>query len=117
MSDESFEAIGCLAALVTAVVVVPIYLSAFIYSAPTTIALTIFAATVAKYTWPDRKHWLISSDRRNNNYTSTRKAEKPSQEEVEETKNSFLVNQILTASLPTATVSQLKIQLKFISED
>lgn len=82
MSDETISPHGCLTALIAIVIISPIFLAAFVYSPATTIAFTIFVVAVARYTWPDWRHWLTSSDQRGNNYTRTRKAENPPREEI-----------------------------------
>ena len=83
MSDESFTTVGCLAVLIAVVIVLPLFLVGFIYSPPTTIAFTIFAAAIFRYTWQDWKHFFIDSSEQSNNYTRNSKAIKPVREEVE----------------------------------
>ena len=83
MSDESFSTLGCLGALLAVVVGLPIFLVLLSISAPTTIAFTIFLTAIARYTWPDWRHWLVDPSQKSNNYKIRRNAEVPVKEEVE----------------------------------
>ena len=82
MIDDSFSPLGCLSALLVAIVGLPIFLVLLSISAPTTIVFTIFVGAIAIYTWNDWKHWLINSSQSSNNYTR-RNAEIPPREEIE----------------------------------
>ena len=82
MIDDSFSPLGCLSALLVAIVGLPIFLVLLSISAPTTIVFTIFVGAIARYTWNDWKHWFINSSQSSNNYTR-RNAETPPREEVE----------------------------------